>query len=78
MISVNIGDDSSIVVVFDTAGNLYYPITCVYETFRHKIFLAMDPVAGAAVLESHASISTLTGGVVTNCAYVAFTSSSKP
>ena len=60
-------------IASDTAGNTYYPITCLYETLPPKMFLARDPAAGAAILEDTDNIPTLTGGQVTKCYYIPFT-----
>lgn len=57
----------------DTIGNLYYPLLCVYANLYPKMFLAKDPIAGAATLMDPANIATLTGGNITTCGFVPFT-----
>lgn len=69
---VDPGTGSSIMMAFDTAGNSYYPLLCVYDDLYPKIFIATDPDAGSTVLEDPANIETLTGGTVTECGFFAF------
>lgn len=69
---VDPGTGPSIMMAFDTAGNSYYPLLCVYEDLYPKIFIATDPDAGSTVLEDPANIETLTGGPVTECGFFAF------
>lgn len=67
------GSGPSVFLAFDTAGNSYYPLLCVYEDLDPKIFIAKDAAAGAAVLEDAANAETLTGGSVKECGVFSIT-----
>lgn len=69
---VDPGTGSSIMMAFDTAGNSYYPLLCVYDNLYPKIFIAKDADAGSAVLQDTADIGTLTGGTVKQCGFFGF------
>lgn len=53
-----------------TAAEFYYPIICLYDQLHPKIFLAVDPVVGAAVLADPAYLNRITGGNVTSCGFL--------
>jgi hypothetical protein len=77
LVPVDPGTGVAVMMASDTAGNMYYPMICVYQNLFPKLFLAKDPVAGAAILADSANILTLTGGQVTTCGFLAFTSDQK-
>lgn len=67
------GSGSSLMMAFDTAGNAYYPLLCVYENLYPKLFIAKDPTAGASVLEDPSQKAALTGGAVKECGFFGVT-----
>ncbi|KAK7051042.1 hypothetical protein VNI00_005154 [Paramarasmius palmivorus] len=49
----------------------YYPIVCIYGDKQYsKLFLATDPENGPKVLQDPQYQATLTGGLVSSCAYL--------
>ncbi|KAK7051059.1 hypothetical protein VNI00_005171 [Paramarasmius palmivorus] len=49
----------------------YYPVVCVYGDKQYsKLFLATDPDAGVKVLQDVQYQATITGGLVSSCAYL--------
>lgn len=69
---VPLKDNSAVMLAFDTAGNPYYPLLCVYDNLYPKIFIAKDVEAGSAALEDAANVGTLTGGSVKECGFFSF------
>jgi hypothetical protein len=57
-------------VAVDADDNIFYPIICAYSdgSSPPKLFLAADPVAGVAMLQSPDVEFSITGGVVSACA----------
>lgn len=59
-------------MAFDTAGNSYHPLLCVYDSLYPNGSFTSDPNAGATVIQDTANIGTLSGGTVTDCGFFAF------
>lgn len=80
LVPVNTDGSSStagIYMAVSSEGNYYYPMACNFEDANKpaKLFLASDPTAGAATLQSNGDISyIITGGDVTACSFVALMS----
>ncbi|KAK2046237.1 hypothetical protein LZ31DRAFT_593416 [Colletotrichum somersetense] len=60
--------DEYLFVAIDLLDQIFYPIVCDYEDgTASKVFLAQDPVAGVATLQSPDAIYSITGGRVSAC-----------
>ncbi len=60
------GDDYFLAV--DPDGNVFYPIVCAYSDGNPpKVFVAADPDAGVAMLQSPDVEYSITGGAVASC-----------
>jgi hypothetical protein len=60
-------DGSEALVAVDPRSQVFYPLVCEFEGGAARVFLAEDPVEGAAVLESEAVQHSVTGGRVSGC-----------
>ncbi|RDW59947.1 hypothetical protein BP6252_13034 [Coleophoma cylindrospora] len=59
----------------NAAKTYFYPVICNYESQVSKIFLVNDVKLGVLKLADPTMRYIVTGGVVTNCSYIAFMSS---
>lgn len=59
----------------DLAGDVYFPIMCVYEgeDIFPKLFVSNDTDVGPRTLESDAVRDTVTGAKVQRCGYTPLT-----
>jgi hypothetical protein len=61
-------DGEAVYVAVDASGDVFYLMLCSFENGdTAKVFLAEDPVEGAATLQSEAVRHTVTGGKVREC-----------
>lgn len=56
-------------VASDSAGNVFFPVICVYSNDYAKLFMALDPIQGAATL---GNLTQITGPGVVSCNFVPF------
>ncbi|KDN69834.1 putative conserved hypothetical protein, partial [Colletotrichum sublineola] len=60
--------DEYLFMAIDPLDQIFYPIVCDYaDGTASKVFLAQDPVAGVATLQSPDVIHSITGGSVSAC-----------
>lgn len=72
LVPLKLADGSYSYVATTTDGQLFYLVTCLIDEQYPKVFLAKDPILGAARLKDPTLATTLTGGNVTVCGFVGY------